>query len=217
MDALIEKLRLHWQQNKVGLRSGIPPKSIEKFEVKYNIVLPSDLRHYHLQIDGMEEGESDNELFAFLPLSQIRSVPEELTSFAGLPNYSEIAEKLPDAQECFVFVDYMIMSHVYAIRLSPNPNVPTPVFWISGPFWEEIAPSFSVFIEKYLTDTNSIFSYASHDNDGKHRAQMEQYVEDFKHAAKLYRGSCNQTTDTKNTPDRIWRIFEKLKVLFGKR
>jgi len=158
MDTVIDKLRTHWHWNRLTFRSGTSPESIEEFEAKYNVTLPADLRLYHLQLDGMEESHTDNESFAFLPLSKIKSVPEELAAFAGIPNYSEITAKLPDARHCFVFVDFLILSHVYAIRLSADANTQTPVFWICGSFWKEVAPSFSRFIELYLTDINSLFA-----------------------------------------------------------
>ena len=152
MQSLTEKLREYWESNHFHIRSGLPPEAIQRFEAKYNVVLPADLHEYFRAIDGMEDGDSDNELVAFLPLADIKPVPEELRTFAGTPDYTSICDGLPAAPKFFVFADYMITSHVYAIRLSQDPEAPTPVIWICGPYWSDIAPSFSVFIEDYLTD-----------------------------------------------------------------
>jgi len=156
MPSLMEKLRGYWESNHFHTRSGLPPEAIQRFETRYNVALPSDLREYLLGIDGMEDGDSDNELVAFLPLADIKPVPEELSSFAGIPDYSSICDGLPDTPKCFVFADHMIRSHVYAIRLSQDSEAPTPVIWICCPYWSEIAPSFSAFIEDYLTEFERI-------------------------------------------------------------
>lgn len=156
MQSLTDNLRGYWESNHFHMRSGLSPETIRRFETQYNVVLPTDLREYFLVNDGMEDGDSDNELVAFLPLADIKPVPEELSSFAGIPDYSSICDGLPDAQKCFVFADYMIRSHVYAIRLSQDSEALTPVIWICGPYWSEISPSFSAFIEDYVTDFERI-------------------------------------------------------------
>lgn len=156
MQSLAEKLSGYWDNDHIHIRSGLPPETIQRFETKYNVVFASDLREYFLGIDGMEDGDSDNELLAFLPLADVKPVPDELASFAGIPDYSSICDGLPRAPRCVVFADYMIRSHVYAIRLFADSAASTPVIWICGPYWSEIAPSFSAFIEDYLTDFERI-------------------------------------------------------------
>jgi hypothetical protein len=155
MKSLTERLRGYWDSNHIHIRSGLSPEAIQRFETQYNVVFPSDLREYLLVIDGMD-GETDNELLEFLPLADVKPVPEELASFAGIPDYSSICDGLPDASKFFVFADYMIRSHVYAIRLRADSHASTPVIWICGPYWSEIAPSFSAFIENYLEDFERI-------------------------------------------------------------
>ena len=98
----------------------------------------------------------DNALFGFFPLSAIKPVPEELAGMDGTPDYSPIMKTLGDPASWFVFVEYLIWSHVYALRLSPDPSEKTPVIWISGELHGVISPSFTEFAESYLTDPESL-------------------------------------------------------------
>jgi len=78
------------------------------------------------------ERESDNEMLSFWPLDSIKSVPECLSDFGGIPDYSKIESRLKEASSYFVFADYLIWSHVYAIRLSPSGAEPRHILWLDG-------------------------------------------------------------------------------------
>jgi hypothetical protein len=116
--ALIERLKSHWLKNGLKVRPGESPQQIEEFESEYKVRLPVDLREYFTAVDGMDEGEIDNDCFSFLPLQAVRSVPEELAHFGGIPDYTQIMRTLADSHSWFVIIDYMICSAVFAIRLS---------------------------------------------------------------------------------------------------
>jgi hypothetical protein len=158
MDSLGERLKSYWDSTGIKVRLGTSQQAIESFELKYNICLTQDLRDYHSIVDGMEDGESDNSMLSFLSLSSIKSVMEDLIEFGGIPDYRKLKDCLPQTHRYFVFADYLIRSHVYAIRLSPNRSNATPVIWICGKHWRMIASSFSDFVEKYLTDKNAILT-----------------------------------------------------------
>jgi hypothetical protein len=148
----IERLRRHWLSTGIRVRSGVPVHEVEAFERRYQVHLPADFRWYFTALDGMEQGEADPEMFSFLPLRLVRPIPEELAQFAGIPDYSEIMETLPEPHRWFVFVDYLIFSAVYAIRLSASAEG-TPVIWIGhGRHHRIMASSFSSFMETYLAN-----------------------------------------------------------------
>jgi SMI1 / KNR4 family (SUKH-1) len=148
--ALIELLKSHWLHNQIRLRPGVSLRQIEAFESRHHVCLPPDLRDYFTTVDGMDEGDADAELFSFLPLQAVKSVPEELAHFGGIPDYTEIVQTLPDSHSWFVIVDYMILSAVLVIRLSAD-AVSTPVRWIgSGTHHHVVAPSFTDLLEAYL-------------------------------------------------------------------
>lgn len=150
--ALIERLRGYWMHRGIKIRSGVALQQIESFESRYQIRLPPDLRGYFATVDGMEDGETDPDMFSFLPLKAVKSILEELAHFAGIPDYREIMRSLPDPNCWFVIVDYLISSAVYAVRLSADPG-DTPVLWIGdGTHHRVVASSFSGFLEAYLAN-----------------------------------------------------------------
>jgi SMI1 / KNR4 family (SUKH-1) len=153
---LIDKLKAQWSLRGIKTRHGVSLETIEAFESRYRVRLPDDLREYFIGVDGMEPGEMDADMFAFLPLAAVKSVPEELADFAGVPDYTETVRILPDPQHWFVIVDYLVRSAVFAIRLSDDPGS-TPVVWIGdGRRHRLVAPSFSTFLEAYLADPDDL-------------------------------------------------------------
>jgi hypothetical protein len=88
--ALIERLKCHWLKNGLKVRPGESSQQIEEFESAYKVCLPVDLREYFTAVDGMDVAALDCDGFSFLPLQAVKSVPEELARFSGIPDYTEI-------------------------------------------------------------------------------------------------------------------------------
>jgi hypothetical protein len=150
MPTLAERLRERWTSTGIPVRPGVRLEEIRAFESRYGVSLPSDLWDYFTTVDGMERWESDEEMLEFLHLEAVKSVPGELADFRGIPDYGNIVHTLPNAERHFVIADFMIMSYVYAIRLSDDASQETPVIWICGECHARIAGSFTEFGEKYL-------------------------------------------------------------------
>jgi hypothetical protein len=148
--ALIERLNASWSKDGVCIQPGASIEQIEAFETQYQVHLPSDFREYFITINGMERWETDENMFSFLPIDAIKSIPEELADFGGIPDYRPIMRTLTDPHHWFVIVDYLITSAVFAIRLSEDVES-TPVISISdGNRHRVVAQSFSAFLERYL-------------------------------------------------------------------
>lgn len=126
------------------------------FEAHYRVRLPADVRDYFRAVDGMAEGCEDKALFGFLPLAAIKSVPEELARMDGIPDYSGIIQTLDAAARCFVFAEFLVWSHVYALRLSADPSAETPVIRISGGRYAVMSHSFTDFAEAYLANADAV-------------------------------------------------------------
>jgi hypothetical protein len=156
MSSVGERLKSYWISIGTKVRPGASHEAIQSFEAAHGVRLSQDLSDYYQSVDGMAEGQTDNDMLEFLPLNSLKSITEELIEFGGIPDYRGLRESLPDPYQCFVIIDYMIRSHVYAVRLSHDPLAVTPVIWICGPHWEVIAPSFSDFGERYLLDRTAI-------------------------------------------------------------
>ena len=150
--ALIERLKDFWSKEGVRIQPGASIEQIDAFESRYRVRLPSDLREYFITIDGMERWESDKNMFSFLPINAIKSIPEELANFGGTPDYRQIMRTLADPHRWFVIVDYLITSSVFAIRLSADVES-SPVLSIGdGTCHWIVAPSFSGFLDRYLAN-----------------------------------------------------------------
>src|ERR1051325_6340640 len=139
MNTLTERLMSYWSSINIELGPGVSRQAINSFEAHYGVEFPQDFRDYISTIGGMQEGFSDNNIVSFWPFHQIKSVPEKLASFAGIPNYSQIANRLPEAGSYFVFADFLIWSHVYAIKLSSNPAEKNYVLWMCGTEHKQVA------------------------------------------------------------------------------
>lgn len=151
-----ERIRNYWVSIGTNARPGASQETIESFQTKYGISLPKDLYDFYRIVDGMEEGETDDRLFRILPLEAVKPVTEELIQFGGIPDYRKIKDTLPFPNHYFVFGEYMIKLHVYAIGLFSDPSATTPIIWICGSNWRIIAATFSEFVEKYLANPNEL-------------------------------------------------------------
>ncbi len=150
--ALIDQVHRFWKDLKYDINPGASIEQVEAFESHYSVRLPPDLRKFYATVDGMREWMCDDGLNSWLMLGLVKSVPEDLAHFKGVPDYRDITQTLPDAHRWFVIVNYSITCAVYAIRLSGN-NEETPVRWIgSGRQHQVVAASFTEFLERYLDE-----------------------------------------------------------------
>jgi len=156
MSCIGERIRDYWVSIGTKARPGVSQEIIESFQAKYGVSLPKDLCDFYRIVNGMEEGETDDRLFRILPLEAVKPVTEDLMQFGGIPDYSRIKDTLPYPNHYFVFGEYMINLHVYAISLFSDPLVTTPIIWICGSSWQIIAATFSEFGEKYLANPNEL-------------------------------------------------------------
>lgn len=132
------------------MRPGAAASQIAAFEEKYRVRLPADLRDYFETVNGFDltkTGWCDDNCFSFFPVEEV--VP-----------LSDWWWKDPDGDHYFILVDFMISSHVYAIRLGENPDSESPVFVAySKDRPTRIAGSFSEFVEGYLKGESTILGY----------------------------------------------------------
>ena len=140
------RLKNHWLSQSIEINRGVSTEELGAFESKYNVSLPADLRDYFLTVNGMAEGVSDNALFRFWSLNEVKPIPEEAPSYSN-PSYIE------DAKSFFVFADFCIWSHAYAIRLSSD-HGSNPIVVIGGETSTRIFDSFSELVNNYLTDAD---------------------------------------------------------------
>jgi hypothetical protein len=151
----LQLIRDRWRALGVTVRDGASAACIADFESRYRIQMPFALRQFYELMDGMEVGETDEELNSFWPLHDVGTVPEKLSDFRGTPDYGGIEHILPEAASYFVFADHSIWLQVYAVRLSTHGDR-DDVYAICGKLFERIAPSFADFLGQYAKDPKAV-------------------------------------------------------------
>ena len=141
---LLSTLENHWKQEKISFYPGLEEAEIVAFERSHQVRLPVDLQAFYRRFDGC-----DDFYFRFLRLS-------ELEHPSAIPRQGDISHYDISKKE-FVIVDYMQYCWWYTIDLSDRDAVHTPV-GISGTLQNQIiAPSFSAFIDLYLSDDRALY------------------------------------------------------------
>lgn len=145
-----ESLRRHWSSHNVDINAGVSEAELNSFEEKYCIILPADLRDYFSCVNGMPPQVVDDEMIRFWMLDEIKPLPQTAPAFSD-STYIQNPESL------FLFADYSIWAHAYAIRLPKAPTGSNEVFIIGGDSPILLCKSFSEFVDNYLSDKNLVF------------------------------------------------------------
>jgi hypothetical protein len=144
------RLKEYWLSQGLAVNPGVSQEELTAFEHKYKVLLPRDLRDYFLTVDGMAQGVTDNALIRFWSLKEVKPVPEEAPAYSD-PLYIENAESL------YLFADYCIWSHAYAIRLSCH-ETSNAIIVIGDETPTRMFGSFSELASNYLTDPDLLLS-----------------------------------------------------------
>jgi hypothetical protein len=143
-----ETLKRYWLRHGIKLNRGASESDIAVFESKYHVRLPKEMREYFAAVNGFDGSKhwmTDENVITFLALGEIKPLSE-----AWSP-------KVADAASYFVFADYSLSAHVYAIRLLNDSEGDNPVVVA---YDDEnligVASSFSEFVQGYLEDNNAI-------------------------------------------------------------
>lgn len=152
LERLLNNIRRRWQDQGLTVQAGASDAQLADFERKYRVKLPDTLRTLLKFVDGMADGDVDDDLYCFWPISDIKTVGEICKTGLG-PAKIDPA----DYENYFVFADYCISAWDYAIELDSNPNNPGPVYRVfCEPVKEKIAESFFEFLQMYAEDPNKL-------------------------------------------------------------
>jgi hypothetical protein len=145
MDDPVRRTVARWQQSNAVPEPGASTRELASFEAHHGVRLPPAFAALWHAADG---NHGDENLTRFWPLREIhRLTDEEGFSGAALPD---------DPQSLFVFADYLIFSHLYAVRLKKD-GQDAGVWWVLSPTERaEIAPTFESFLRRYAADPGSI-------------------------------------------------------------
>ena len=142
-----ESLRKFWLRQGVKLNPGSSEDELAAFEAKYRVRLPSDLREYFAAANGFDGSETwmtDDEVITFLGLNEVRPLSEYWSP--------EVA----DADSYFVFADYSLVAHVYAVRLVNDSGTGNAVAVVYDDRPVKVASSFTEFVAGYLENNHAV-------------------------------------------------------------
>jgi hypothetical protein len=118
--------------------------------MKHRVILPEDLRGYFSCVNGMPPDIVDDGMIRFWMLDELQSLPQGPPAFAD-------AGYIQNPESFFLFADYSIWAHAYAIRLERTPLQFNEVVLIGYESPVTISRSFSEFVDHYLTDKDCLF------------------------------------------------------------
>ncbi|HEY2410273.1 MAG TPA: SMI1/KNR4 family protein [Polyangiaceae bacterium] len=142
--SLPELLRNSWRESGTVLRPGVTKEDIERFEKQHNVRVPEALSQYFQTVDGMEDGDTDAHDIRFWRLAEVQPVSAEIpdADLGQFPGY-------------FVFADYSVWAHGYAVRLSQGAN--DDVVIVGGDHPVLVASSFKEFLAFYVHQPDKLF------------------------------------------------------------
>jgi|SRR5689334_21046971 len=150
----LRKLKNHWLSHDVKVNAGVSEASLAAFEDKFNVFLPSDLYDYFRTMNGMAQDVTDDDSIRFWMLEEITTLPTGASDYASR-NYIDNPESL------FLFADYSLWAHAYAIRLFPHSRLRNDIFIVGGDYPILLFRSFGELIDSYLNNKQLMFSQSS--------------------------------------------------------
>ena len=139
--SVYELLRTKWIEAGIRVNEGVSQAALSQFEERYDLTLPTDFKTYLLTVNGMQEGEVDEDLISFLSLEAI----------GREPNIEEISED----EIQMVVAEYCVYSHLYVLRYSRK-GKGSPIFMTDGEHEKELATSFEDFASRYLSNPRRV-------------------------------------------------------------
>lgn len=147
MSHLGEALQQRWLGQGIKLRPGASEDQVVAFEKMHNVIIPADMRQYLTTSDGFDGAEhwmTDDDLITFLALDEIQPLNEYWNP------------KTPGGSSYFVFADYSLSVHVYAIKLVRDSSEPNDVVVVGDIRPQKIANCFSDFAQAYLDGKSAV-------------------------------------------------------------
>lgn len=150
------ELKEIWEQSEIEAAISATNEDILSFQNRTNLVFPDDLQDYFKKNNGTNE-QYDNNFFRFYSLGDFRSVKDELSEWAGVPDYRNIINTMPFHSSCYVFSDYNCHVFTYCIRLYERKSSLNEVYIIAGDKFQLVANSFSEFLDLYYENSEILY------------------------------------------------------------
>lgn len=155
MQSIYQKLIDYWTIGGLKISAGCSQEEISGFESKNGVLFPEDFRNYLLHVDGMvpvATDDCDENGFSFWTLARIKNVVKEFAQ------HSSPIPKVANADQYFVFADYLQWSWAYAIQLTNHLSESNQIIHVGTLRPKVIARSFTEFVELYLRDAEDLYA-----------------------------------------------------------
>lgn len=138
---LYEMLRQHWIHTGIAVNPGATDSEIRTFARTHGLALPESFRTYLRTVNGMRDGDTDEEMLSFLSLSSISKEKSENTHVckASVP-----------------FAEWSLYSHWYELRPTEPTDAEPIVVVADGTYEKTIDGCFDSFVRRYLADARSV-------------------------------------------------------------
>jgi TonB family protein len=147
IDEILAEIERRWVADGFGRGPLVTEADIAAFEARHGRGLPADARAYFMALNGFASYSAmDEELLAFWNLSHVCPLSDEAPYL-----------NVPDAESYFVFVDFLMWSHAYAMRLHPGENPTAEVVYVDDDQPVVVAGSLTEFLEGYLRADFAMF------------------------------------------------------------
>ena len=133
-----------WRASGIALREPAANSMLSDFERTYGVRLPDDMRALYLIADGMEEEEADAHGIRLWPLKSVSPIEDELPEMGNHVG-----------RGCFVFADYSMWAHGYALDLSPG--MPNRTVIVGGAEPIVVARNFPEFLQTWVSNPRALF------------------------------------------------------------
>jgi hypothetical protein len=150
----MQRLKKHWISQNVKFNEGVSEKALSAFEQAFGVLLPLDIREFFLTLNGMPDDVTDNEMIRFWMLEEVKPLPSGARGFAT-------SDYIDHPESVFLFADYSLWAHAYAIRLLASPLERNDIFMIGGDRPILLFRSFGELIDSYLNDNDLMFAKRS--------------------------------------------------------
>lgn len=142
----VDRSTQRWREVRLKIRPGVSAEQVAQFERKFDTQLSADMHEYFGAVNGMELDEMDPEFhIRFWPLEEVKPLQEEVDA-PWVARYAGY----------YLFADYLLWSHGYAIDLSPVGQ--GAIVMVGGESPQPVASSFTEFVRLYLDKPEQIFS-----------------------------------------------------------
>ena len=141
----VDRLTQRWKEAQMKIKPGVSAEQLAQFEAKFETQLGPDIHAYFEVVNGMELDEMDSEChIRFWPLEEVKPLQEEVD-----------APWVAQYRGYYLFADYLLWSHGYAIDLSPTSQ--GTIVRVGGESPQVVASSFAEFISLCLDKSEQIF------------------------------------------------------------